>query len=110
MFCNNCGKEINEKAVVCPYCGVITNQNALKAESSEKQTNTMAIIGFIFSFFIAIVGLVCSIIGYKKAPELGGNGKGMALAGIIISSISLVLTAVLIIILVVAMASISVMI
>ena len=24
MFCKNCGKEIDDKAVVCPYCGVQT--------------------------------------------------------------------------------------
>lgn len=103
MYCNNCGKEINDKAAVCPYCGVLTNQNAI-----QKESNTMAIVGFVFSFFIAIVGLICSIIGYKRAPELGGNGKGLALAGIIISAISLALTIFLVIFLIIGIASLSV--
>lgn len=93
MFCTNCGKEINDNAAICPYCGVVANKNALSnASSNTNQSNTMAIVGFIFSFFFALVGLICSIIGFKKAAELGGNGKGLALAGIIISSISIIIT------------------
>lgn len=30
MFCNNCGKEIDEKAVICPNCGTATKK--LKAK------------------------------------------------------------------------------
>ena len=93
MFCTNCGKEINDNAAICPYCGVVANKNALSnASSNTNQSNTMAIVGFIFSFFFALVGLICSIIGFKRAPEFGGNGKGIALAGIIISSISIIIT------------------
>ncbi len=93
MFCTNCGKEINDNAAICPYCGVVANKSALSnASGNTNQSNTMAIVGFIFSFFFALVGLICSIIGFKKAAELGGNGKGLALAGIIISSISIIIT------------------
>ena len=93
MFCTNCGKEINDNAAICPYCGVVANKSALSNSSGNtNQSNTMAIVGFIFSFFFALVGLICSIIGFKRAPEFGGNGKGLALAGIIISSISIIIT------------------
>ncbi|MDE7215889.1 MAG: zinc-ribbon domain-containing protein [Clostridia bacterium] len=87
MFCPNCGKVVDEKAIVCPYCGVATGKNNV-SESS----NTLAIVGFILSFFLTVVGLICSILGYKKSNEMGGKGKGLALAGIIISSVSLVLS------------------
>ena len=43
-------------------------------ENNNKQSNTIAIIGFILSFFIAIAGLICSIIGLVKSKELN-NGK-----------------------------------
>ncbi len=86
-YCKNCGNEIDENAVVCPKCGAPTAK-----PSYEKQTNTIAIVGFILSFFIAIAGLICSIIGYKKSRELDGKGKGFALAGIIISAAEIVLT------------------
>lgn len=106
MYCNNCGKEINNNAAICPYCGVVANKNALSSATSSNQSNTMAIVGFIFSFFIAIVGLICSIIGFKKAPELGGNGKGLAIAGIIISAISIVVTVILVVSLIIGAAAI----
>ncbi len=81
MFCKRCGKEIDDKAIVCPYCGV----QVAKLYSQAPRTNTLAIIGFIFSFFIPIVGLICSILGRKNAAECGGNGHGLATAGLVIS-------------------------
>ena len=45
----------------------------------------MAIIGFVLSFFFALLGLIFSIIGLKKAKQLGGSGQGLAVAGLIIS-------------------------
>lgn len=104
MYCKNCGKEINDNAAICPFCGVVVNKNAL-AQNSENQTNVLAIVGFIFSFLIAIVGLICSIIGYKKAPELNGNGKGLALAGIIISAIGIGIAVLLIVFLIIGIAA-----
>jgi len=50
------------------------------------QKNTIALVGFIFSFFIPIVGFICSIIGLNKASQVGGAGKGFAIAGICISA------------------------
>lgn len=87
MFCKNCGSQIDDKAVVCPHCGVATNNYDTNYTPKSDKTNVMAIVGFILSFFIAIAGLICSIIGYKKAAELDGKGKGLALAGIIISAV-----------------------
>ena len=83
MFCKNCGSSIDDNAAVCPHCGVVVNSEKLAPASN--QTNTLAIVGFILSFFIPLAGLICSIIGYKNAPQFAGKGKGLALAGIIIS-------------------------
>ncbi len=93
MFCKNCGAQIDDRAVVCPHCGV-----AQSAPVQKEESNVLAIVGFVLSFFIAIAGLVCSILGMKKAAELGGKGHGLALAGTIISAISLVLTVIVVII------------
>lgn len=93
MFCKNCGSQINDEAVVCPHCGVATEKMPAAAATAApaNKTNVLAIVGFVLSFFSTIIGLVCSIIGYKQAntPEYNGNGKGLALAGIIISSIEI---------------------
>ena len=90
MYCKNCGHEVNDNAVICPNCGVATD-NYLKTSTAPEQKNTMALIGFILSFFVAIAGLIISIIAYKNAkkPEYNGDGKNFALAGIIISAVSM---------------------
>lgn len=85
MYCRNCGSEINEDAVICINCGVPTGK-----QEPKKEQNVLALIGFILSFFVQIAGLICSIIAYrrcKETPEL--EGKNMALAGILISAITI---------------------
>lgn len=90
MFCKNCGKEIDDSALVCPNCGVATD-NMVKATApvASVQKNTMALVGFILSFFTSFIGLIISIMGLSnsKKPEYNGDGRGLAIAGIIISSI-----------------------
>ncbi|MBP6642489.1 MAG: DUF4190 domain-containing protein [Flavobacteriales bacterium] len=51
--------------------------------------NIFALLGFIFAFIFPIAGLVLSIIGLNKTKG-GGNGHGLALAGLIISIVFLV--------------------
>ena len=50
--------------------------------------NTIAVVGFILSFFVSIAGLICSIIGYNNTKK-GAPNKGLAIAGIVISSVGL---------------------
>ena len=55
-------------------------------------TNVWAIIGFIFSFIFPVFGLIFSIVALvqlKKNPNQ--KGHGLALAGVIISTVLLVL-------------------
>lgn len=101
MYCKNCGSNLDDRAVVCPNCGVPTG---VQPPEQTTESNTIATVGFILSFFVAIAGLICSIIGYRNASKLNGDGKGFALAGIIISSVSMVLA---FIIYIVAMAFLS---
>lgn len=95
MFCKNCGREIDNNAAVCPYCGVVASKEQLTPKS---ETNVLAIVGFVLSFFIAIAGLICSILGKKKADELSGSGKGLATAGIVISIASMAISVIYIIV------------
>lgn len=63
----------------------------------QDRWNGMAIAGFVCSFIFSIVGLVLSIIGYNQTKKTGEKGKELALAGIIISGLSIVMTIVMII-------------
>ncbi|MBE6019891.1 MAG: zinc-ribbon domain-containing protein [Clostridiales bacterium] len=65
-------------------------------------SNGMAIAGFILSLIFApwclffalfslftILGMIFSIIGLSKSKQLNGSGRGLAIAGIVISAISI---------------------
>ena len=92
MYCKNCGKEIDDKAVICPCCGV-----QVAEVPKENRANTLALIGFILAFVVPVAGLICSIIGSMNAADCGGNGKGLATAGIAISIVELALAAVIVV-------------
>ncbi|PJJ65227.1 DUF4190 domain-containing protein [Compostimonas suwonensis] len=62
---------------------------------------TLGIVGFILSFFVSIVGLVLSIIAMVQSRK-AGQSNGFALAGIIISSLALIVTIIVIIVVAVA--------
>jgi Domain of unknown function (DUF4190) len=55
------------------------------------KTNTMAILGLVFAFVFSPLGVVFSAIGLKQVKERREGGRGLALAGLIISIISIVL-------------------
>lgn len=79
MFCKNCGAEIDDKAVVCPKCGVA--QSNIPQASQNDAPN----IGFAFlSFLIPIVGLVLYLMWHETHPlKAKSCGKG-ALIGFVV--------------------------
>ena len=60
-----------------------------------KNSNGFAIAGFICSFFIPLLGLIFSIIGLNKVKETNA-GKGLSIAGIIISAGWMILSVILV--------------
>lgn len=98
MFCPNCGREVSEGSAFCPYCGAQMS-NVQYSAPITKRENVLALIGFILSFFVAIAGLICSIIAYKNYKEDNSiGGKNFAIAGIAISAATLGLALLIIII------------
>lgn len=101
MFCKFCGHEIADNAIICVHCGRATDQYATVNKATQttapvaNKQNTIAIVGFVLSFIIALAGLICSIIGYRKAKNEGLDGGSLALAGIIISAVSMGLSIIL---------------
>ena len=66
MFCRNCGKEIDEKAYVCPHCGVLTSN----AEAQKKTVNDSGSAGWgVLGFFFPIVGLILFLIWRDERPK-----------------------------------------
>lgn len=71
--------------------------NYVNPEVVEKKNNSKAItgfvcglVGFLCCFPVGIVGLIFSIIALKEMKETGDEqGKGLAIAGVILASIGI---------------------
>ena len=84
-FCQHCGKEIMDEAVVCTGCGCAVNHSSVNQSTStkaEKKTSVslfLGIIGIVFAWLFALVGHITSIIGiilgikeYKETEKMTG--------------------------------------
>ncbi|MDE7168050.1 MAG: DUF4190 domain-containing protein [Clostridia bacterium] len=103
MYCKHCGHEVNEKAIICPNCGIATdNYTAVsKPAASQQKFNGFALAGMICAIvgiiggdylicLPSLVGVILSIVGMVKVKEYK-SGFGFALAGIIVGAISLLI-------------------
>lgn len=117
MFCRQCGKELPDGVKFCPACGAEVNpaQEAPKPEPMQPvdeapntsanaentgKWNVLAIVSFSIAvacvlgylaggFFLHIVTLILSIVSltqFRYDPTM--KGKGFAVAGTVISSVS----------------------
>lgn len=110
MFCQKCGKEIQDGAPFCPWCGAHTNAaqasgaassfnyytNQVKTEA--RRYNVWAIVGFVLSLvplifplgmFSLVVGtsaFVISIFATKQIKATEEKGNVFAILGIIFGS------------------------
>lgn len=69
--------------------------------TGPQKTNTMAILGLVFAFVFSPMGIVFSAIGLGQVKERGERGRGLAIAGLILSIVLLLLTVVLFVLLIV---------
>lgn len=47
MFCQNCGKEIDDKAVVCVHCGCATNNTLSTSTENKSWSATLLLCLFL---------------------------------------------------------------
>lgn len=66
------------------------NDHPTFVPQQQTKTNTLAIVSLIAAFLFAIVGVITGHIALKQIEQTGEQGRGLALAGLIISYISLV--------------------
>lgn len=92
------------KAVNRGQPGWSGSYGSVPPEANQKY-NGLAIAGFICSFFVSLLGLILSIVGLNQIKKQGGKGKGLAIAGIIISAAGMVIQVILVIVLIVGGAS-----
>ncbi|MBE7076296.1 MAG: DUF4190 domain-containing protein [Clostridiales bacterium] len=114
MFCSYCGKKVADTDKFCKECGAEIKKTAevvdpvaetenTQVESNEVQTKKFsgkAIAGFVLSLAgIVFAGMICGIIGLILSSIALKNiknnenlrGKGLAIAGLVISIIDIVI-------------------
>jgi uncharacterized membrane protein YvbJ len=101
-YCSKCGKELKKDETFCSNCGnnikgEFTPMNNQQIVYVKNETNGFAIAGFVLSFLVPLLGLIFSCIGLSKAKAWNDNGKGLSVAGIIISALFIILAIVIVI-------------
>ena len=120
MFCKSCGAELPKDSKFCSFCGATVEEQPTENSPAETQqptpeTNTVvnelqtsatgkkfsgkAIAGFVLSLVgLFIAGLPCGILGIifcsnglKESSSGEYRGKGLSIAGLVISIIDIVL-------------------
>ena len=90
MHCKNCGKEVNERAAVCPNCGVPTDEKAFSHNAVKENDAPSA--GFaILCFFIPILGLILYLVWKDEYPlKAKSCGKGALISVIVNAAFALI--------------------
>jgi hypothetical protein len=57
----------------------------------QPRTNTMAVLGLVFAFVFSPLGLVFSAIGLRQVERRWERGRGLAIAGLVVSILMLVI-------------------
>lgn len=86
MFCQNCGKEINDQAVICVGCG---NQVKPVIQSSAAAPSPVLDVPSgglnVLSFFFPLIGLILYLVWLEKTPIKAKKIGKWALIGVILN-------------------------
>ena len=89
MYCKYCGQQINDDAYVCVHCGRVVAEQP--RENKPNDVNIYAVLSLVFAFLMPVAGIVLGVIGMSDAKKTGGNGRGLAVAGLTLSIVFIVL-------------------
>jgi peptidyl-prolyl cis-trans isomerase B (cyclophilin B) len=54
------------------------------------KTNTLAIVSLVLAFFISLGAIICGHIALSQIKKTGENGRGLAMAGLILGYVGFV--------------------
>ena len=70
MFCPNCGKNISDETVYCPYCGRLIPTSSETSENEDKPHKEKVSIPLcVLSFFIPASGMTIWFLKRKEEPR-----------------------------------------
>lgn len=99
-FCQKCGKELLEEAVICPSCGCAAGNgeqsvNAMSGNQNQpvipKSAKTARVFGILAVLLLYPLGIPAIICANKSKKETNGEFCGPAKAGFICGIIALCL-------------------
>lgn len=80
-------------------------QQPYQGAPAARGYNTMAIVGFILAFFVNIVGIILGFVALSQIKRTGEQGRGLAIAAIIIGFAEIILGIVFFVIIVAVVAA-----
>ena len=80
MFCSNCGKEIDDNAIICIHCGVSTkvNQRVARIEEDGELGGLLTVVCFL----APIAGLILYLVWKDSMPYKSKQAGKWALIGV----------------------------
>lgn len=85
MYCKNCGNQLAEEAIVCPSCGVAT-ENFYKSKHVVSQGEDKASFGMkLLCFFFPIVGLILYFTNKNEYPDKAKSYGTYGLIGFMVN-------------------------
>ena len=90
-FCEKCGKEIMDEAVLCPGCGCAVKKEAetTKVVEVPKQAKTASLLGLLSILLLAPLGIPAIILANKSKEKTGGVMCKQAKTGFVCGIIGL---------------------
>ncbi len=88
-YCQHCGQQLNDNAIICPKCGCAVSALGLalkekryySAASYDEPSTGMWWLGFL----IPIAGLIYYLVVKDERPQRASSAGGGALAGILLN-------------------------
>ncbi len=84
MYCNNCGRDIDNDSIYCPYCGSEQSLNNTFYQNDRRYDNrnvykpeskVIPNLALIFGIFGGVLGLVFAIIGLVTCKSSSSRVK-----------------------------------
>jgi hypothetical protein len=104
MFCQKCGQENPDDSKMCRACGAVLTTPPIQAPGLSVTSSGMAIAALVLGIMsvftcalTAIPAIILGIVSLVRIEKSGGSltGRGFAIAGIVVPSVSLPLIALL---------------
>ncbi len=85
-YCQSCGSEMHDEAVMCVACGVQSSSSKLNSAES----NGIAIGAIICAFVFALAGVILGVVGLGKYKGVNDTAYKMCIAAIILAVANMV--------------------